>query len=112
MSLTVAQLVNTDPEWRLYGDGIDGVRPTTTGATDELHPQTLTQGQQVAGRIAFEVPDDALPAADRGQDAPGDRGRQHFPADASQRRIALRVAPNFHADGSASPPSGSAAQDL
>jgi len=43
--------------WRLYGDG--GVRPTTIGASDELHTQTLTQGHQVAGRIAFEVPDDA-----------------------------------------------------
>ena len=52
--------ISIDPaEWRLYGDGVDGVRPTTIGATDELHPQTLTQGQQVAGRIAFEVPDDA-----------------------------------------------------
>jgi hypothetical protein len=52
--------ISIDPaEWRLYGDGVDGVRPTTIGVTDELHPQTLTQGQQVAGRIAFEVPDDA-----------------------------------------------------
>lgn len=52
--------ISIDPsEWRLYGDGVDGVPPTTIGASDELHPQTLTQGQQVAGRIAFEVPDDA-----------------------------------------------------
>jgi hypothetical protein len=52
--------ISIDPaEWRLYGDGVNGVRPTTIGATDELHPQTLTQGQQVAGRLAFEVPDDA-----------------------------------------------------
>jgi uncharacterized protein DUF4352 len=49
-----------DPtEWRLYGDGVNGVRPTTIGVSDELHAQTLAQGQQVAGRIAFEVPDDA-----------------------------------------------------
>jgi hypothetical protein len=52
--------ISIDPtEWRMYGDGVDGVRPTTIGASDELHAQTLTQGQQVAGRIAFEVPDDA-----------------------------------------------------
>jgi hypothetical protein len=52
--------ISIDPtEWRLYGDGVDGVRPTTIGASDELHAQMLTQGQQVAGRIAFEVPDDA-----------------------------------------------------
>lgn len=52
--------ISIDPaEWRLYGDGVDGVHSTTIGTSDELHPQTLKQGQQVAGRIAFEVPDDA-----------------------------------------------------
>jgi hypothetical protein len=52
--------ISIDPtEWRLYGDGVDGVRPTTIGTSDELQMQTLTQGQQVTGRIAFEVPDDA-----------------------------------------------------
>ena len=52
--------IGIDPtDWRLYGDGVDGVRPTTVGASDELHAQVLTRGQQVAGRIAFEVPDDA-----------------------------------------------------
>src|SRR5207248_1314723 len=52
--------ISIDPsEWRLYGDGVDGVRPTTIGASDELHAQTLTQGQQVVGRFAFEVPNDA-----------------------------------------------------
>ena len=52
--------ISIDPnEWRLFGDGVDGVRPTTTGAPDELHAQTLTQGRQVEGRIAFEVPDDS-----------------------------------------------------
>src|SRR5207244_4186288 len=36
--------ISIDPsEWRLYGDGVDGVRPTTIGASDELHAQTLTQ---------------------------------------------------------------------
>ncbi|HEY1455315.1 MAG TPA: hypothetical protein VGG31_02365 [Candidatus Dormibacteraeota bacterium] len=50
--------VSIDPaDWRLYGDGVNGVSPSTIGVSDELHAQTLTHGQQVTGRLAFEVPD-------------------------------------------------------
>lgn len=60
--------MSIDPtEWRLYGDGVDGVRPTTIGASNELHAQTLTQGQEVAGTIAFEVPGDSYQLLTVGQ---------------------------------------------
>lgn len=46
-------------DWRLYGDGVNGAVAIDIGIPGLLVQQSLSQGHELSGKVAFEVPEDA-----------------------------------------------------